>query len=427
MALWNRKTILTNAVSDWHTRGLLDETTAANLLADTDTQGSSFSFQNILILLAVICLGFAAMTFVAANWDDMARLTRVAVVLGSMWVFWGASAFFQWRDQTWFAQVFTLGACAMFGAGIMLISQIYHIQGSAKDATWLWAMGTILAAAFTRSIPALALSIALLTTWSWLEPSMMSWRNPEFQYSLIAYMAICAALAYWMHSRFCAHLVVLATALWAVPTGIALLDDGFATFPSAVIGITFVLMSIMLFSDRNTNWLRGFERAVVFYAIGVLGVMCFFWSAHPTGPKEPELDLTVTIAIGIGLTLVLASLAFIAKRQNHLNSYDIIVTAIFTALTFACMALGNGEPLFFMALLLAATIWIIRMGWRIEYRPITVLGFISFGLMMLWIYFETIGTLLGTSVFYAVAGVLLLAGVFIIPRFTRTPVKGEVK
>jgi uncharacterized membrane protein len=427
MALWNRKTILTNAVSDWHTRGLLDETTAANLLADTDTQGSSFSFQNILILLAVICLGFAAMTFVAAKWDDMARLTRVAVVLGSMWVFWGASAFFQWRDQTWFAQVFTLGACAMFGAGIMLISQIYHIQGSAKDATWLWALGTILAATFTRSIPALALSIALFTTWSWLEPSMFSWRNPEFQYSFIAYMAVCAALAYWMHSRFCAHLVVLATALWAVPTGIALLDDGFAAFPSAVIGITFVLMSIMLFSDRNTNWLRGFERAVVFFAIGVLGVMCFFWSVEMSNGSKVNAVATplfITAALAI---LGTAAFAFLVRARAHPNSYDIIVTAIFTALTFTCMALGNGEPLFFMALLLAASIWIIRMGWRIEYRPITVLGFISFGLMMLWIYFETIGTLLGTSVFYAVAGVLLLAGVFIIPRLTRTPVKGEVK
>ena len=134
--------------------------------------------------------------------------------------------------------------------------------------------------------------------------------------------------------------------------------------------------------------------------------------------------LFITAALAI---LGTAAFAFLVRARAHPNSYDIIVTAIFTALTFTCMALGNGEPLFFMALLLAASIWIIRMGWRIEYRPITVLGFISFGLMMLWIYFETIGTLLGTSVFYAVAGVLLLAGVFIIPRLTRTPVKGEVK
>ena len=315
----------------------------------------------------------------------------------------------------------------MFGAGIMLISQIYHIQGSAKDATWLWPMSTILAAAFTRSIPALALSIALFTTWSWLEPSMLSWRSPEYQFSFAAYMAVCAALAYWMQSRFCAHLVVLATALWAVPTAMALLADGFATFPSALIGSTFLLISIMLFPDRNTNWFRGFECAVVFYAIGVFGVMCFFWSVQPTGLKEPELDVTVIVGIGTALTLLLVVLAFIAKRQNHLNSYDIIVSTVFTALTFICLTVADGEALPFMALLLAASIWVIRMGWRIEYRPITVLGFISFGLMMLWIYFEPIGTLLGTSVFYAVAGVLLLAGVFIVPRLTRTPVNGEVK
>ena len=46
---------------------------------------------------------------------------------------------------------------------------------------------------------------------------------------------------------------------------------------------------------------------------------------------------------------------------------------------------------------------------------------------MCWVYFETIGTLLGTSVFYAVAGVLMLAGVFIVPRLTRTTPTGEIK
>lgn len=427
--MWNRKTILSNAINDWQTRGLLDEPTAQSLLLDADQNQRSFSFQNILILLAVICLGFAAMTFVAANWDEMARLTRVGVVFGAMWAFWGASAFFHWREQNWFAQVFTLGGCAMFGAGIMLISQIYHIQGSAKDATWLWAVGTLAAAALTRSIPALGLSVALLTVWTWLEPSMFSWRTPQVQYGFPAYMAVCAGLAYWMQSRFCAHLIVLATAAWAVPSAAALLDEKITVFPSVVLSISFGLLSIMLFSDRAKNWLRGFERATSFYLLGTLGAVLFFWSVMtPQSASESANTGFTTIAgIGIATVIVTAALAVMARRMDHPNAYDLIVTTIVSALAFACILINDHTPLFFMTLLLAASIWVIRMGWRIEYRPITVLGFIAFGLMMLWIYFETIGTLLGTSAFYAVAGVLLLAGVFIVPRLTRTPAKGVEK
>ncbi len=427
--MWNRKTILSNAINDWHARGLVDETTAKSLLIDAAQNKSSFSFQNILILLAVICLGFAAMSFVAANWEDMARLSRVGVVFGAMWAFWGASALFQWREQTWFAQVFTLGGCAMFGAGIMLISQIYHIQGSAKDATWLWAVGTLAAAALTRSIPALGLSIALLTIWTWLEPSMFSWRTAQIQYSFPAYMIVCAALAYWMQSRFCAHLIVLATAIWAVPSAAALLDEDVALFPSLVLALGFALLSAMLFSDHAKNWLRGFERATSFYVLGTLGAVLFFWAVIPS--KSAAIlsadGFTVFVVIGIVTVLVTTAFAIIARRMNHTNTYDLIVTAIMSALSFLCILISDPSPLFFMALLLAGSIWIIRMGWRIEYRPITVLGFIAFGLMMLWVYFETIGTLLGTSAFYAVAGVLLLAGVFIVPRLTRTPVKGMEK
>lgn len=419
--MWNRKSLLQNAIADWQDRGFIDADTAAKLKADSESQTSNFSFQNILILLAVICLGFAAMTFVAANWEDMARLTRVGIVFAAMWVFWGASALFHLRGHSWFAQVFTLGACAMFGAGIMLISQIYHIQGAAKDATWLWAVGTLLAATLTRSIPALALSIMLLTIWSWLEPSMFSWRNPQIQYAFPAYMIVCGLLAHWMHSRFCAHLIVFATCAWAGPSAMALVDKETLTFPSLVIAGSFGLISLMLLSDRAYTWLRGFERAVIFYALGLIGMICFIWSYEVTSSAFNAFQNIPTLLIGIAAVLFTAGLALFGRLSSNPNTYDLIAAAAFTFLTFGCMVLGDGETLRFMALLLAASIWIIRMGWRIEYRPIAVLGFIAFGLMMLWIYFETIGTLLGTSVFYAIAGMLLLAGVFIIPRLTRTP------
>lgn len=423
MTAWTRKNIVLDAIASWQERELITPETAAVLTADALTAQPRFAFRNILILLAVICLGFAAMTFVAANWDEMARLSRVVAIFAAMWVFWGASAFFNWRGQSWFTQVFILGACGMFGAGIMLISQIYHIQGSAKDATWMWAVGTLFAAAVTRSAPALALSITLLTAWLWIEPNIFSWRSSENQLTFPLYLIACSALAYWMHNRFSAHLIVLSAMAWVVPTALNMLADKSASFAMFLIGASFVLLSVLLLFDRGTALLRGFERPLLLYLFVTIGVVLAFWGQQPDITRANlEKAGVYTQAIPPAILAILATIALAVYGLRHRtpNIYDLVATAIFTILSFGIMIFLGGHDFIFFALLLAGSIWIIRMGWRLEFRPLTVLGFLAFSIVMIWVYAETIGSLLGTSVFYGGIGVLLLAAVFIIPRLSRT-------
>lgn len=421
MVIWTRKAVLSRAITDWQSRGLINDSTAAALSTDTQASGTRFAFRNILILLAVICLGFAAMTFVAANWQDMARLTRVGLIFAGMWGFWVVSALLHLRGHNWFAQVFTLGACAMFGAGIMLISQIYHIQGSPKDATWLWAMGTMIAAGFTRSIPALCLTIALLLLWSFIDPNLYG--SPPFvQLNFPLYMIACAMLAYWMRSRFAAHLIALTTYIWAGCTATSLANDQSLGLLAAFFGVAFFLLSAALFSDRKLNLLRGFERALALYTIGFLSVMIFAWHVLVRYEWRMAEYAHITKAFIFPALICVAAcvvLAVLAYRKAHPNTYDLVVTPLFSAFTFGTILFATDLPIVTESLMLVGSIWVIRMGWRLENRPIAALGFCAFGGAMLLIYFETVGTLLGTSVFYLVAGVVLLGGVFIIPRLTR--------
>lgn len=417
-----RKSILTAAVTDWQARDVVPADMAETLLQDIEANATQFAFRNILILLAVICLGFAAMTFVAANWDDMSRPARVGVIFAAMWGFWGTAAILHAKGSTWFAQVFSLGACAMFGAGIMLISQIYHIQGSSKDDTWLWAMGTLLAAGLTRSPPALALSMALFTTWTWLEPSMFTWREPDFAWSFPLYIAVAAGLAFWMRSRFNAHLITLALLGWAVPTALSLLEDRSATFAMAIIGLGFVVLSLSLLSDRKHGLLRGFERPLMFYVLAALGLILCVWFARDniTWANLVSVDLhTQAIPPAIVACLLTLGLGAYAYRSAHPNTYDVIATAVFCVIAYVTMIAFGGALILQFAVLLAGSIWILRMGWRLDFRPLTVLGFIAFGAVMIWIYADTIGTLLGTSVFYGGIGILLLIGVFVLPRIAK--------
>ncbi|GGA15952.1 DUF2157 domain-containing protein [Neptunicoccus cionae] len=421
MAIWNKKSVLTEAIEDWQARGLLDATTAAQLDADVQSRAGGTSFRQVLVLLAVICLGFAVMSFVAANWDGMGRLTRVGLIFGAMWAFWGGSLILSLRGYHKTAQTCTLGACAMFGAGIMLISQIYHIQGSPKAATWLWAMGTLLAAALTLSVPALVLSLALLMTWVMVPPNIFS-SNPPLHFDFPLYLLAAGALAYAVRSRFAAHLIVFSACIWFMLSALTLVDQGSLVMLNIGLSLAFVMLSTTLWSDRTRRLLRGFERAVILYAIAFLSVTIFAW--HVIALHEGALILYGPTSLAYLLpaltSLVICwTVGISAVRAAHPNAYDLIVTPLFATVTFALMLTKPDHALLAQLLMVGGAVWVIRMGWRIEYRQLAMLGFFLFAAALLTTYFETVGTLIGTSVFYLGVGVLLLASVFIIPRLSR--------
>ncbi len=423
MAIWNRHSTLYHAIDDWQSRGLLDTETAERLAYDVEQQRPERSFQTILILLAVICLGFGAITFVAANWDDISRFTRLLIIFGAMWAAWGSSAVFHARNHTTAAQIFVLLACILFGAGIMLLAQLYHIQGEPRDAVWLWSIGTLVGASLTRSSPALSLAIVLLNIWYFMDSNVFSSRYLT-QYDILAYFALAGGLAYWMRSQFAGYLVLLSVTLWTCTNALAALGQDRATFLIFSLYANYVLLALALFSAGGRRILNGYEAVLSVFFLFNMGVMTYFW--YFVGQFE-NVDrysslYSQSLLLPALAGAITAGLAIIGRLQRNPNSYDLFMTVIAIALSGALLALSHSVPFLFEGFLLALSIWVIRMGWRLEYRPISTLGFVGFAVVMTTIYFTTIGTLIGTSAFYLSAGVLLLLGVFLAPRLL--PKKG---
>lgn len=419
MAFWNKTDILRDAVADWQDRGLIDASLAETLQGDIGTAKPGFAFTNILALLAIICIAFAAVTFVAANWEDMTRVARLVLLGAGLWGFWIAAIVLRGYGLNWFAEVCVLGACALFGASIMMISQMYHIQGEPADAVWMWAVGTLLAAGLARSIPALCLAVILFSMWPFFADNL--WRSSyRADYTFLAWMAACSGLAYWMQSRFTAHLIAISLCIWVGMEAVRLTErDLVDAFMMLTLG-AFTLVSGLLWSDGSKRYLRGFEKAALFYALGLTAVLILTWHF---GLKDVSVvDFMTTRGVfwlGLLAPAACAILAAVGRQGGNSNLYDLVVAAIAAVIVWVITSFFAGWFAVTEALMLALSIWVVRMGWRLEYRPLAALGFLGFGIVMLVIYFETLGTLLGTSVFYLVAGVVLLAGVIIVPRLTR--------
>src|SRR5262245_45114782 len=100
----------------WQTAGWVSEAGASAILADLVSRRSAFGVAPIFAMLGAILFGCAVMTFVAAHWTGMAKLTRLALLVGGLWGCYAAAFDLFRRQLNAFAHAAVLGGIAVFGA-----------------------------------------------------------------------------------------------------------------------------------------------------------------------------------------------------------------------------------------------------------------------------------------------------------------------
>ena len=412
----SKTTILGEALTDWQGRGLLDHATAERLRNDLDRDGRGFGFQGFMITTGVICLCFAAMTFVAANWEDMSRLMRLSLVILGLWAAWGAALWAGLRGLERWHQGLMLLASGLFGAGIMLVSQIYHIQGNAADAVWLWGVGTLAAAAVTRGRMVLVLAIGLFALWHGMQLDALL-RADAVNLPYLGWWLAGAGLALWQRNRFAAHVAVIALWFW-LATALASVEPPLLAL-LLLAGLALGAIAALLASMSGARLLHGFEGAGLAYAALVLGTVMAVLALHHTDMGLHEM-LDTDGSRGAWLLLLVCAavpvvLALAGQIRGWALRHDLWVVVAMNAAVLVVHLLIR-LPLLPEALLLAVFVWITRMGWRLDMRPLRVIGMGGFVLALLLVYGVTVGTLIGTSGFYLGAGVVLLGGAWVATR-----------
>ncbi|MFU8863623.1 MAG: DUF2157 domain-containing protein [Rhodobacterales bacterium] len=417
MHIKSKSAVIGSALQDWRDRGLLDTETSLRLQADLEQGHRRFSFTAFVITAGVVCLCFAAMTFIAANWEEMSRLARLTLVILALWLAWGAALWAGLRGLHWWHEALMVLACGMFGAGIMLVSQIYHIQGNAADAVWLWGLGTLLAAVLARGTMVLVFAIGLFGLWHAMQIDIFG-GGADMNLPYLGWWLAGAALAWWLNSKAAAHMSVIALCFWLLTALTTVASPQLAAILLALSAVTAI--SAMLASMSGPLLLRGFEGAALGYATFLLGLVVYFLTLgidDYTGDAAQRGGDAGLAGLLLPLFLLLAPLAFAVA--GHLRrwvfTYDLWVALLAGVLMLVIFYLVP-VPLLPEAMLLAVFIWITRMGWRLDQRGLRIIGMFGFVMALLLIYAVTVGTLIGTSGFYLGAGVILLGGAWLATR-----------
>ena len=367
--MWGYRRRVCLDVARWKNSGWISANAHDQILADIEGQGGSIHLANVLATLASVLLGFAAISFVAAHWNEIGRLWRLVLLFGLIWLGYGAAGFFYSRNRGGFADAAILFAVAMFGASIMLISQMFHIDGHPPDGILLWGVGALLAGMLLRSNAALALAMVLAVIWGWLEAEH---RHSIYWPFLAAWGAITAGFV-WQRWTPGLHMSGLALSL-------------------------FVMFSAALL-DRHGSYSFYFVTAIglAAAAVGIVGERL-----QPGFPASSSALWHALVAYG-ALTAFAGLLALQFAINPDLQTFIILAGISLTLL-----------------------IGLIAWGLSSNNRVALWLGYIGFSIEILSVYAKTAGTLLNTSVLFLVAAIIV-AGLAVMAwrlheRETQTPV-----
>lgn len=330
----------------WREAGWVTPEGETAIRREVAASGYHLGLANSLAILAAVLIGFAVMSFIAANWQEMPRLLRLGMLFAALWGCYVAAVLMAQRNMTGFAHAAILAGAGIFGGSIMLISQMYHMDGNVADFLLVWASGTFLAGLLLRSNPSLAFAMVLVVVWGISEALRL---DRVFWPFLLPWAAI-SVVFYWQRWRPGLHLSGIALSGFLISLGYRLFD-GHAH--GLVVALGLGISALALAGDRVKPDLPALWHGVLNYGL----VIAFAGLLALQFVERPELDIFILLAV-IAIALSIAAISWGLNTENR------------------------------------GAVW---------------LGYIGFSVEILSIYSKTIGSLLNTSLFFLVAGVIVAA------------------
>lgn len=339
----------------------MSDEAAASIRADVAARGRRVTAAGVFALLGAVLLCFAAMTFIAANWQEMTKALRLILLFGAMWLAYGFAHIFERRGHGLFAQAAILAGTGLFGVNIMLIGQMYHLSGDPPGAVLLWGAGALLAALALPSPPALGLAIILAALWS----GMRVIETEAAHLWFLPVWALLALSAWWLKWRWGAHALAIALFLWIVSLGFLLPGEivaGGAMHPLvAAIGCGLIVLGH--FAHDRIEAATRFVHPLLVYAV------------------------------------LVAAAGLLATQLSRMDEVGWVLVSAIIILLFALLVLG--------------------VSWKHEARGLAGLAYALFCAELLIVYAVTLGTLLDTALFFLTAGLLVIALAWAAYRFGR--------
>lgn len=162
---------LKQEVARWRAEGLVDEALAGRILARYATPAERNWGRIVFSAIGAVLVGLGVILFFAYNWQDLPKAAKLALVIGALALAHASALWIGRRPDASRGLVEGLHVLGtmLFGAGIWLVAQIYHIDEHYPNAFLVWSAGALAMAWAMPSIVQALLALFLVTFWAGVE------------------------------------------------------------------------------------------------------------------------------------------------------------------------------------------------------------------------------------------------------------------
>ncbi|UPT88166.1 DUF2157 domain-containing protein [Bradyrhizobium barranii subsp. apii] len=355
-------------LSQWEADGVIAPAAATSIRSALPPLSPGINIAVVVAIVGGLLIAAAFLAFVAAHWTEIARLLRFAILIAGMVVAGGLGAWFAATGRNILADLCASIGAIIFGAGIALVGQMYHLGEDFAGGMLLWSIGAFAAALLTGSRGALA----------------------------------------W-NSRVAAHLVAVALLPWWIATSLRFELDGaqpsfvLANGAALLFGAGLAIAAAPLPRARRLGTVLSIYGAFSLAAVACLEVTTVDDINRFRNSTVPAQPLWAILCGAAGVILALASAGITRRAGEILAACSIGLVLLAAPIWPASTA---GEPWFAYAALLCAMLCLVVSGVLDDVRPRIVAGWLGIAGVIAGITWAVKGSLLRRSAFLAAAGVV---------------------
>jgi len=392
-------------LAQWEADGVITPAALATIRVAIPPLAPGINIPVVVAIVGGLLIAAAFLAFVAAHWTELARLVRLAILLAGIVGAHGLGAWFARAGRPVLADLCAGVGSIIFGAGIALVGQMYHLGGDFAGGMLLWAMGALAAAALTGSRGALAVALVAASVWS----SMRVFEIRDVpHFSFVAIWLIAAGLALAWNSRVAAHLVALAALPWWIATALQV-----GLEPSFVLADGAALLFGAGLALAVAPWQRASSAGAVlsiYGAFSLAGVAILevatandLFRTHAGAVSQPLW------AISCGVAGAIFAFAVAATTRRAGAAFAGIAIGLVLLAAAVWTPPQAGEPWRAYAFELCAMLCLVVSGMLDSARPRIVAGWLGIAGVIAAITWAVKGSLLHRSMFLAVAGAVAIA------------------
>jgi uncharacterized membrane protein len=378
----------------WEADGVITPAVLAAIRSALPPLAPEINIPVVVAIVGGLLIAAAFLAFVAAHWTEFARLLRVAILVAGIVGANGLGAWFARAGRSVLADLCASVGSIIFGAGIALVGQMYHLGEDFAGGMLMWAAGALAAATLTNSRGALAVALAAGSVWSTMRV-FDAHDVPHLPFAALWFTAAGLALAW--NSRTAAHLVTLAALAWwitaALAANLVVLANGAALLFGGGLALAAAPWQRALCVGAVLSTYGAFSLA----GVAILEVATTYdLFVHAGAASQPPW----AISCGVAGALFALAAAVMTRRAG----VAFAGSAIGLVLAVTWTPPQAGEPWLAYAVELCAMLCLVVSGMIDAARPRIVAGWLGIAGVIAAITWAVKGSLLHRSTFLAAAG-----------------------